>query len=442
MCRSIRVALTLTLLWPSCAVAQVAGVTIDADGLLSVGYSRRESASVAAKRMQAFALQSLPDELSRAADLRKVSLRRLEAALQSAGSISALPPATQSLYGLQRVDDLFIDREAGDVILAGPAEPFAPDATGRTVGLASGRPTLQLDDLLVALRWGARTRGRGDIGCSIDPAPERQAAMQQWIAANSNAVSRDVAQQRYTVMAGILGRQAITVMQVPDDSHFARVLVEADYRMKLIALGKAQPGVKGLRSQLSLLTPQGNNIQRWWFTPLYDPIAVDEAGTSYHLSGQRLQLLAQDEWADGRGRRSDSATSRVSTERFAKQFTDHIPELAAREPLFAELQNLFDLAIVAAILQQDDWPQRLDWDMRPLLDEMQFPTQQLPVPKFIDSLATTTNRNRFVLGLVGGVTLSAGRVATERQTASLPGLRSNTAEKSDSAIVSSRPWWD
>ncbi len=68
----------------------------------------------------------------------------------------------QYLAGLQRIDYVFVFPEAHDIVIAGPAEGFAEDGAGRTVGLTTGRPPLRLDDLMVALR--AVKRG-DDVGC-------------------------------------------------------------------------------------------------------------------------------------------------------------------------------------------------------------------------------------------------------------------------------------
>ena len=306
----------------------VGGVVIDAEGVLQADFSRKEAATLAEKRMQAFAQEHLPVDLAPFTELRKVSLRGLEAELTKAGSPSELRPEAKYLYGLQRIDYIFIDAAGGDVVLAGPAEGFAPDRGGRMIGLTTGRPPLPLDDLLVALHWAQESGGRGDIGCSIDPDPGRWAEMTAWVQANSNAVTRGAAESRFDTMAGILGRMPITVFGVAAETHFARVLVEADYRMKLIAMGVERPNIKGLRSHLSLLTPQENSLQRWWFAPLYEPIEADEAGLSFGIRGQRTQLFGQDEWGDGRGRRSAAELTRTSTQKFAQGFTEHIPELA------------------------------------------------------------------------------------------------------------------
>lgn len=444
-CRRVAAAILGIVVWGGLTAncrAQVGGIEIDAEGVVRAGFLRRETGALAQKRMQAFATAELPGALARRTELRQVSLRRLAEALTEAGSRDRLPTEVQYLYGLQRLDYVFVDEANNDVILAGPAEGFAPDVSGRMVGLSTGRPPLHLDDLLAALRWQA-SGGREQIGCSIDPMPERLQGLQDWARANSNPVTRDVAQQRFQTMAQILGRQQVSVFGVPADSHFARVLVEADYRMKRIALGKEQPGVLGLRSQLSLSTPSGNSLQRWWFVPLYDPIEVDEAGLAFHLSGQRAQLLSQDEWSDTQGRRSDAAVTQRSTQKFAQLFTEHFSDLADKSPAFAELQNVFDLAVFAALLDNQNWARRLDLPLAVLLDAAQWPLQAHPVPRSVDSEATTAPRGQVVLGMVGGVTLMP------RQVLSRPYSRQHGAELSTQrqAAIAGREsakggWWD
>jgi hypothetical protein len=419
----------------------VGGVSIDADGVLRREVSRRESSAITQRRQAAFAQENLPADLNSFTDLRKISLRAIEEELNRLSAGAARPVELEHLYGLQRLDYIFLDSDRGDVVLAGP-EGFAPDNEGRMVGLTTGRPPLRLDDLLVALR--AEPQARGTIGCSIDPDAGRLARMQEYIRRNSTPAARNVAQARYKDMAEILGRQDVTVWGVPAESHFALTLVTADYRMKLIALGKENPGIRGLRSQLSLLAPQGNTMQRWWFLPLYDPLEADEAGLSFHLSGQRVQVLSQEEWTDAGGNRSDAPFTRSSTQKFAQLFTEHFEELAKEEPVFAELQNVFDLAVLAALLRRQDAPRRLNWPMAGLLDAARTPTDVHPVPRYVESLFATTNRSQFVLGLIGGVTLNTAPVVQQpfnRQKAAELG-RTRSEAVSNAKSDNSRRWWD
>ena len=112
-------------------------------------------------------------------------------------------------------------------------------------------------------------------------------------------------------MDDILGLQTVRIDGVPPDSHFATMLVEADYRMKRVAIGLETPAVKGMRSHLALIGPGGNTIQRWWFIPCYDSIARSEDGLAFQFIGQRAQLLTQEEVADAEGNRFNAPTTKA-----------------------------------------------------------------------------------------------------------------------------------
>ena len=90
-------------------------------------------------------------------------------------------PAMRYLAGLTRVRYVFFYPETKDIVIAGPAEGWGEDLSGRMVALESKRPVLELQDLVVALRAfspsGERT---GAILCSIDPTTEGLARMQRF----------------------------------------------------------------------------------------------------------------------------------------------------------------------------------------------------------------------------------------------------------------------
>ena len=85
--------------------------------------------------------------------MRKVSLRGLEEAIADCTrNHRPLPGEIKYLAGLQRIRYVFVYPEEKDIVLAGPGEGWKVDAQGNVVGLTTGRPVLQLDDLLTALR--------------------------------------------------------------------------------------------------------------------------------------------------------------------------------------------------------------------------------------------------------------------------------------------------
>jgi len=164
-------------------------------------------------------------------DLRFVSLKQLESEIAAARVAGKpLPDVVRYMAGLQRVRYVLVYPDKQDIVLAGPAEGWKVDSLGSVVGATSGRPVLTLDDLMVALRV-AESSNRDGISCSIDPTPEGLQRMQQLnrkLSSNPQVASRQ--------MEEAVGLQTVSVTGVPATSHFARVIVAADFRMKRLAM--------------------------------------------------------------------------------------------------------------------------------------------------------------------------------------------------------------
>ena len=392
----------------------VGGIRIDAEGIVSAIAPLKESPAAAKKRQTEFLAASLSEPLATKTDSRRVSLLQLDEQLTTlAKAGSTIPPELKYLAGLTRIDYVVIDREKRDLSLVGPAEGFAPDLQGRMRGVSTGRPVLNLEDLLVA--WRAVQSKHTSISCSIDATKEGIAAFNAFTSQNQVATPNSVG-KLFDAMAAKLGKQAITVNGIPNDTHFAMVLVEADLRMKRIALGKDPSNVKGVTSHLHFLREGGNTLSRWWFTPLYDPIQANADRSLYHLSGQRLQLLAQDEFTNAMGDRANAPFNKSGTTKFVQQFTDHLPELAVAHPSFAELQNLFDWMVVCTLIRNHQLDASIQWKPDALNDATLLPTKSYPVPTGVDAVAMTNRVGRTVLGLVGGVELDANSVVAKTAT--------------------------
>ncbi|MCH7989025.1 MAG: DUF1598 domain-containing protein [Planctomycetes bacterium] len=418
------------------------GILIDANGLVKTIFTRDKSKRLRKKRITA-AMQKLSEEMKESSTMRKVSLVQLEAACQDAlQNREELSDELKYLAGINRLDFLFVDPENKDIVIAGPAEPFVPDALGRMVGVYSGRPPLRLDDLVVALRVAERGN---TVGCSIDPVPERLSRLQNFIRKNSSPASVSVAKRRYHTMARVLGNQTVNLWGIPPESHFAQALTEADLRMKRLSMGLEKVKVRGFRSYLSMITPTGNSMQRWWFVPFYEDIQISEDENAYQFLGQRAKLMAQEEVVDGSGFRSDATVTRQSTRRFARLFTQKFPAMVQLIPAFAELQNLIDLTVMAALLKEKGLAEKVGWQKSFFLDVEKMPIEAGEIPREVLSTANYKMANRrMVIGLVGGgVTINPRQTVRQMKFRLSAGNRLNQLQKD---IAAEKPpaahaWW-
>jgi len=388
----------------------VGGISIDADGIVRT-LDAAALESLAAERQAALATAG---PAAGKAAVRNVSLARLAAAVER--SIKAgepLPMEAAFLGGLERVTHVFVDPEGHDIILAGPADAIAIDGLGTPIGATSRRPLLHLEDLLVALRAidGAR---EGGIRCSIDPTKDGLTRLQallrsqRTIGANPDATLRG--------MERALGPQTVSIGGVPADSRFAHVLVAADYRMKRLGMGLEPSGVDGLPSYLSMV-PAGATaaaLPRFWLEASYEPISRDPDELAWRINGRRMvcrtesDLLAQDGIQRGQG------TADAVAKKWCDAMTAHYDALAAKQPVFGELVNCVDLAVVAALIHGRQLDRRAGLDLAVLRDAAKAALPVYAVPTSVPTVASGIKKgNRWVVSASGGVQFQPWAFAAE-----------------------------
>ena len=394
----------------------VGGIRIDANGLVDQFVTAAMNHRDLQKRLESSAARNLPTDLNQPSEMRCVSIRSVDIEIdQLLKTGQPLPSTVLYLAGLTRIDFVFISGDTGDIIIAGPAEGFATQPDGRVVGIKSRRPVLCLDDLLVALRTSDR---RTTFGCSFDPDQGRLAKTQQLLRQNTMASSAADAERGFVQIGGVMGNWNVSVFGVPEFSHMAASLVEADYSLKRLTTGDGNPQVRGFKSYLSLMRPNADSMRRWWFSPRYDAIETDAERLVWRLNGPRLQVSAQDEIVDADGNRQDAPATHVSLEKYAQQFTEKIPALAENVAAIAQLQNIVDILLVAAIIERSRSEDRVNWQPLVLDDQQRLPLQEFGIPKETPSIVKVRMAGqRTVLGLIaGGVTITPYRILADAKT--------------------------
>ncbi len=377
----------------------VGGISIDADGIIR-NLEPQALEDLAVKRRQALAGKPLGAEGRR--ELQKVSLRRIIAAVEAAAAQgSQVPTDVLTLGGLERIEYVFVDPDTRDLVLAGPGDAAVIDAAGNLVAAGSGRPLLLLEDLIVALRAIDAAR-MGGMRCSIDPTPEGIAQLQALL---GNIRSLTNPQATFRQMEAALGPQRITVGGVPADSHLAQVLVAADYRMKRIGMGLEPSGLRGLPSYLAMVPAGGGSmLPRFWLEARYDPIARDPDELAWRLAGRKLVCLTESDLLAREGLERGRGRSDAMAKRWCELMTKHYDDLAARQPVFAELANCVDMAVVAALIDSRQLADQAGLDLGPLLDEAGLALPIYAVPRQVPTVASGIKKgSRWVLSASGGV---------------------------------------
>jgi hypothetical protein len=425
------------------------GVAIDAHGTLEVKAFPDPKGQLRAKRLAA-AKQALDADVQAKSKLRKVSLVRIEQAVREClAAGKPLDESLQVLAGLQRVQYVFCYPEQGDIVIAGPAEGWMPDGAGRMIGLTTGQPTLELQDLVVALRMFAPGKAdRPFIGCTIDPSQEglaRLTAFQKTIPRTVPERARaSVAKKIEQGTRDALGMSNIRVFGISPNTHFARVLVEADHRMKRIGIGLEPPPIKMATFLGTLRSARNGTLQRWWFQPHYDSIKVTKDRLGMELAGQGVQLLAED-LAIGPGGNLINPTARVNqaSRLFTTSFTKKYPEIAAASPVYAQMRNCIDCLLAAAYLQREDFYGHVGWRMSTLGDEKAVPTQLFAAPKQVACNVNVIWKGSRLLSPAGGVSVQPHLALTdERIQKDADGKLGKSYQALGDSMAKERWWWD
>src|SRR5687767_1410844 len=129
-----------------------AGVVVSPEGVLRIKQFTDKTGQLTRTRI-AEAKARLGGDLAKISEVRKVSLNRLEAAISERAARGESPTDEMKyLAGLTQIQYVFFYPDSNDIVIAGPAEGFFPDPSGRVLGINSGRAILELQDLVAALR--------------------------------------------------------------------------------------------------------------------------------------------------------------------------------------------------------------------------------------------------------------------------------------------------
>ncbi len=434
------------------------GVRVDTAGLVHSLLASDSRGTLALLRRRAAEIGPNAD-VRRDSLLRKVSLTRLERAIQL--KLAKGEPISQDMLvmaGLHKIQYVLVYPETGDVVLAGPAGNWRTDEEGRLVSTRADRPTLRLDDLIVLLRHMFKDKNTDKnnpeqaFGCSIEPLKDNLAAtkafLDKWagkkLPAGASAKEKWLAELR-----SALGRQAVDYFGIDPTSRVARVLFEADYRMKLVGIGK-EKGLHTVPSYLSMLkadeAPTSLGVLRWWFTLNYQAILTSDSRDAFELRGQGVKVLSENELVDAQGNRSHTGQSDAYTAAFADNFTKAFSDLAAKYPVYAELQNVCDLALACSLMRNLDLPGQAGWQMECFGSTGEYQPSVGNAPKMVESVINQRDlaKGRFVVVVSGGVRVDPTSLTTK--SALVVDRKGNLGSRRGAAAPGELPltkwWWD
>lgn len=396
------------------ATRAVGGVVIDPAGIIRSA-SQQDLQELATHWRQH--RPEIPGELARPVASRAISLKSLDAELaRAAREGTPLPEEVAFLGGLTRIEYVLVYPDKHDIVIVGPAEPWRIHEKGYPVGTQSGRPIMLLDDLVVALRAAFQPQ-RSVISCSIDPTAEGIRRLNAFVRARrGNVDPRSFAR----ALEEAIGPQMVSLTGVPETSHFARVLIAADFRMKQISMGVEPAPVPGLPSFVSLVAQMGrvpdNMMPRWWLAPDYEPLARDEAGLTWKFQKAAVKTMAEADLYNAQGERVKTQEAAPVYRKWAELMTARYDELAKADPVFGEVRNCMDLATLGALLAQERLLEKANLTLPALLGEEVLATAKFTPARHVSPSAVFARVRGGTMFVTGGVQINAWEIASRQVT--------------------------
>lgn len=380
-----------THVWGQPVIPDPQGVYIDSEGVLR---TRKED-----KRGRLKELRNRIKAKKGPRDLVYVSLPRIFARARKAVEAGEpIPEKIRYLGGMVKLRYVFVYPEENDLVIAGPAEPVDANNLFRPLGKSTGRPVLQLDDLVVALRVAGPGKSPRRIGCDIEVTPE--------IAERVKAKIREVAPKAQSMgvrnaadeVAKAGGKQPVTYYSLPKDCRFAFVCVEADYVLKHLALGLFRSPVRRLKSYNELIR-KPERAHRFSLETHYDAIVVSPRHDAFELTGPSLKVNTGLLQRLGRQKGKPSRAAR----RFVDGCNRYWDELSRHILSWSDLANLSDLSVLAAIIGKEELHKKAAWDLSWVLDPKGYPVAEVKCPRYAHRLANYSYAGNMLLFTSGGV---------------------------------------
>jgi len=285
---------------------------------------------------------------------RAVSLNALVAAVKSGNADDA-----RHLCGITRILGYVPDTKSNDIVLIGQADPNLPE--------------LHLEDLAVAVRnvWLEYAEIQGGAicysppGCSIDPDPKMVKDLQD-VASNAQVAEPDATPQ-YVEQWNTIGTrpQNVRVLGIPLNTHFAKVMVDADYFMKQLVNGSVAIDVKDIKSLTDMTADEVNSeitsgkfegiavqsFNRFWFSP--GEFTYSEDDGVIRLRTCKVDLLTEEEYLSEHGEVQSTGQPNHLAKKFAQNFTRHYSEIATVKPVYTELEQLFRFVAIGKLMKNN-----------------------------------------------------------------------------------------
>lgn len=278
--------------------------------------------------------------------------------------------------GLTRLDGYVIDSENKDIVLFG--------------GIERGQPELQPADFIVTLR---SAYGRGEVyrksaAISIDTDPEHYRRLK------GIPITTPEGRRKYEQLCALSDLRKVRVDGMPRHCRVAKILVDADVRMKQVAQGRVKLPIStpfsgdfdaliaDWRAQLSRGGKDDfrTGTTRYWFMPgRFSHAVAKDARNMVRFSHTQVVLRTEDEMPSADGK-SHVPTGLLDpyAQAFTCAWTQRMEDVYRSETLWQEMRNMYRHFALTRIMRDLDALGQAGFDPEFLLDRYDIPKVAVP----------------------------------------------------------------
>jgi hypothetical protein len=162
--------------------------------------------------------------------------------------------------------------------------------------------------------------------------------------------------------------------------------------------------VRGLPSYLQMLKGKTTISPRFWLEPKFDALLCDANGLAFELCGAGVKAMTEEDFITATGSVQHSGKASPMAQKWAGTMTEKYPELAVADPIFGQLQNCMELAVVGAIIVKDRLPEKAGYDLPTLLNSPAVKPEVFHAPKQVPTIASVKGR---LIAVSGGVAINS-----------------------------------
>ena len=126
-------------------------------------------------------------------------------------------------------------------------------------------------------------------------------------------------------------------------------------------------------------------------------------------------------------------------QKWADNMTNQFSALSVAEPIFGELRNCMELAIVGALLVKERLPDKAGYSLPVLMTSPDLQPAEFNAPKQVPSQASVLKKgNNWIISVSGGVAINSWIIADNtKQSDDADPIRAKAAPSNDS-----KWWWN